>query len=232
MTHGKDICSPWRHWPAQGRGGKHCTPGLQERSPEGTGHWGPLPAATCPFPYTFAPLHPDPGQELGQGAHPGTLCMAGAAWCHPALLKLQHWLGSQDGRPMSVCLSLPGVHPAGWLPTSPVPSLPGQFWLWAPSQRVHGSPQQHVRPCPRDRARMLSAFMVMFGFLVALPNRRRKKKSRAKGWACSTHSLPLAVHLPPPPRSWRLPRPLLFPWALCPWGLPAAAPERWRGCRV
>lgn len=49
---------------------------------------------------------------------------------------------------VSVCLSLPGVSPAGWLPASPIPSLPGQFWLWAPLQRVPGSPPVACAPMP------------------------------------------------------------------------------------
>lgn len=60
-----------------------------------------------------------------------------------------------------------------------------------------------------DGVRMLSAFMVMFGFLVAFPNRRREN-SRAKGWVCSTRSLPLectCLTLPAPVPAHALPCP-------------------------
>ena len=157
-----------------GQGGKRRTPGQQGRSPEGAGRWSPLPAAACPFPYAFpSPSHPEPGPEhvLAHSVR------ADAAWCHQlSSSRSAGWAGGMAD--LHACLSPPGVCLAGWL--SAIPALPACFWLWAPSQPEPGSSRQRVCPCPRDRARMLSAFMVMFGFLIALPNRSRKKRAEPR----------------------------------------------------
>lgn len=97
------------------------------------------------------------------------------------LLQLQHWMRCWDGRSTCVCLSVPAWSLSCWLAfcqTCPLPAWP----VSAVGCLTAGAwiPQWRTRPCPRDRARMLSAFMVMFGFLIALPNRRRKKRAEPR----------------------------------------------------
>lgn len=86
------------------------------------------------------------------------------------------------GTPVSVC-------PCGALPC---PAL--SLWLRGSSGRLHPQGAQ-----AGDGVRMLSAFMVMFGFLISFPNRRREKRAEPRAgrallipclWLCTCLALP------------------------------------------
>lgn len=117
--------------------------------------------------------------------------------------------GQEPGWHIHVCLSLPGLCPAVWAPTALSPWLRGSRRLGP--QGVHAS----------DGVRMLSAFMVMFGFLIALPNRRMNREpSQGLG---VLHSFPASGCAPASPSPLLVPaQPLPCPGH--PGGLLAAGP--------
>lgn len=81
---------------------------------------------------------------------------------------------------LSVCTCLGSLLLAGSLLAPSPPCLVGFGYGLPCIGCLDPPPRWRVHPCPRDRDRMLSAFMVMFGFLIALPNRRRKKRAKPR----------------------------------------------------